>query len=186
MPREILVDWTTPAGTGFRTVTYWDQSLSVSPQRDALGALFGSIDNLIDSNTVWTVETSGRQVDDSTGTLTGVWSEASAETGAGTVAGQCVPDAAQILLRWNTTDIAGGRFVKGRSFVPGLSTASVTEGNLSAAAVTAFQTAVNTFIAANVGFGIWHRPVNSAGGSFHDVVTGSVWPEFAVLRRRRG
>jgi len=186
MPREILVDWTTPAGTGFRTVTYWAESEPVAVQRANLGALLGTIDNLLDSNTVWTVETSGREMDSTTGTLTGVWSEATAQTGAGTVAGQCVPDAAQILLRWNTNSIINGRFLKGHSYVPGLSTASVTDGNLAAAAVTAFQGAVNTFVAGLDGFGVWHRPTGGAGGSFQLAQTGTVWNEFAVLRQRRG
>lgn len=186
MPREILVDWTTPAGGGFRTVLFFGLGNPVADQRADIGTLLGTIDNLLDSNTLWTVETSGRELDDATGSLTGVWSDSIATNGAGMLAGQCVPDAAQVLLRWTTDTIVNGRFVKGHSFIPGLSTANILEGNLAAATVTTIQGAVNAFVADANAFGVWHRPVGGAGGVFVECDTGSVWPEFAVLRRRRG
>lgn len=184
--REILVDWATPAGGGFRTVTYWEDSASAASQRAALGAMLGSVDAFLDSNAVWLVETSGRELDEATGTLTGVWSEATAQTGAGALAGQCVPDAAHVLLRWNTSSIVGGRFVKGRSFIPGLSTANVLDGNLALATVSGIQTALNTFVAAAPTFGVWHRPDAANPGTHAAISSATVWNEFAVLRRRRG
>jgi len=184
--REILVDWTTPAGGGFRTVTYWDNSGSVATQRGQLGTLLGAVDAFLDSNSVWTVETSGREIDDATGQLVGVWAEATSQTGAGATAGQCVPDASMVLLRWVTGTIYGSRFVKGRSFIPGLSTANVLDGNLATATVSGIQSAVTTFVGSATTFGIWSRPTPSRAGLFCDVTSGSVWSEFAVLRRRRG
>lgn len=186
MPREILVDWVTPAGSGFRSVFHFVAADPVATQRADLATMLGTIDNLLDSNTLWTIETTGRELDDNTGTLTAVWTEATAKTGAGAVAGQCVPDAAQILLRWNSGSIVNGRFVKGRNYIPGLSTASVTDGNIAAAALTSFNAAVATFQAALNGFGIWHRPVAGAGGLMVGCQSASVWSEFAVLRHRRG
>jgi len=184
--REILVDWSTPAGGGFRSVTYWDTSQSAASQRAALGTLLGSVDGLLDSNTLWTVETSGKEIDDATGTLMNVWSEATAQTGAGATAGQCVPDAAMVLLRWNTSTITGGRFVKGRTYIPGLSTANVLDGNLATATVSSINGYLSTFVASATSFGIWHRPNGASPGLLADVTSATVWPEFAVLRRRRG
>jgi len=184
--REILVDWSTPAGGGFRSVTYWDTTQSIATQRAALGTLLGTVDNQLDSNTLWTVETTGKEIDDGTGTLVNIWSETTAQTGAGATAGQCVPDAAMILLRWNTSTIRGGRFVKGRTYIPGLSTANVLDGNLATATVSALNTAVSTFVSSATSFGVWSRPDGATAGLICDVTTASVWSEFAVLRRRRG
>ena len=184
--REILVDWTTPAGGGFRTVTYWEDTASVASQRAALGALLGSVDAFLDSNAVWTIETAGKVLDEDTGILTGVWSEPTAQTGAGATAGQCVPDAAHVLLRFATNTIFGGRFVKGRAFIPGLSTANILDGNLAVATVTGINTALATFVAAAPTFGVWHRPQGGTGGLHAAIASATVWSEFAVLRRRRG
>jgi len=167
-------------------VMMYDLAGDVAIQRAELGTFLGAVDAFLDSNAVWTVETSGRELDDTTGTLTGVWSNATAQTGAGATAGQCVPDSAQVLLRWFTDAIVGGTFLRGRTYIPGLSTANILDGNLAVATVTGIQTAINNFMTATETFGIWHRPVGGAGGAFELVSTGSVWSEFAVLRRRRG
>lgn len=185
MPREILVEWVAPGGTGFRTVTYWDPNSLVADQRAALGTLLGAIDFYLDNGVTWLVQTSGRTLADDTGTLTGSWTENTTQAGTGAATGDTVPDAAQMLLRWNGSDIVDGRFIRGRNFLPGVSTQYVTEGNVNAAARTAISGFVSTFASANKGFGIWHRPKNGSGGLFSDVSGGSVWQEFAVLRRRR-
>lgn len=186
MPREIITDWTTPAGAGFASVMYFDENVLASDQRTDLGVLWGAIDNTLDSNVLWAVRTTGRDLNSATGTLTGVWTDTSAVVGAGSVAGQVTPDAAQILLRWNGTNIVNGRFVRGHTFVPGLSTAGVNEGNLSSGSTSAIQAAIDNFLAAGNGFGVWHRPQGGSGGLLSNVEEGSVWSEFAVLRRRRG
>lgn len=185
MPHEILVDWSAPGGTGFRSVTYWDQNVPIGDQRAALSTFLGGLDLYIDSNCTWLIETTGRVQNDETGTLTGMWTDNTVATGVGAAVGDCVPDAAQMLLRWNASAIVNGRFLRGRTFIPGWSNTFVTDGNVNVATRTAVQTLINTFIAANVGFGVWHRPVASAGGLLSDVASGSSWTDFAVLRRRR-
>jgi hypothetical protein len=184
MPREIIVDWVTPAGSGFASVMYFDLGTAAAANRSSLNSFLGSVDALLDSNTIWTIRTDGRELDNASGTLTASWTEGTVYTGAGATAGQCVPDTAQVLFRWGTGVVVGGRFLKGRTYIPGLSTANVTEGNVAAAAQTTFNTAATAFVTS--GFGVWHRPVAGAGGSFSDATTGSVWSEFASLRQRRG
>jgi len=183
MPREIITDWVTPGGSGFVSVMYFDLGSPAAAQRSALGAFWNNVDALLDSNALWTIRTDGRELDDATGTLTGAWSEATAYTGAGALAGQCVPDAAHVLFRWGTGVVVNGRFLKGRTFVPGLSTAQILEGNVATAAVTTFNTAAAALTSSSLG--VWHRPVAGAGGVFQDVTTGTVWNELAVLRQRR-
>ena len=43
MVREIITDWTTPAGGGFVSVMYFDPTILVETQRAALGSLWSAI-----------------------------------------------------------------------------------------------------------------------------------------------
>jgi len=164
----------------------FDIGNSVGSQRSALGTFFGAVDANLNNQVSWSVRKSGRELDDATGTLTGIWGDSPTYvgTGAGTV--DSCPDATQVLLQWSTAAIVNGRFVRGRTFIPGLEVSALQLGNLQAAFITNFEAAQATLIAAAVGFGIWHRPVSASGGSQHDVVIGTTWDELAVLRRRRG
>lgn len=185
--REILTNWTMASGGGKVSVMYFDDTLAVTDQRAAIGTLFGAVDAFLDTSVSWVVDTSGREINAATGALTGSWGDGTPRSGSGASSGQSVPDAAQVLLQWHTDDIVNGRFIRGRTFVPGLSTLFVTDGNLGAAQLTTIATAANAFDNDPLaGFGIWHRPVLGAGGSFHSATASDVWAEFAVLRRRRG
>jgi hypothetical protein len=185
MPREILTDWTTPAGSGFRTVTFWDSAVSVTAQRQQWQDFLTAINTVLDNGTTWTIRTTGRDLDNTTGTLTDEWSDGTAQTGGGAGSGETVPDASQILVRWGTSAIVNGRFVRGRTFIPGCQVAGLVSGNLSAANVAAITAAAEASLVSNDGFGVWHRPVAGAGGSFHLATSGTCWSELAVLRQRR-
>jgi len=192
MPREILVDWTTASGSDHRSVTFWNDATPVAEQRVALKAFLDTIKSQLDNGVTWTIETSGRELDDDTGVLTGVWSEATASTGVGVVNGEPVADATQVLVQWSTDTIVGGRFLKGRTYIPGLSTSNLSNGNVASATISAWTTAAAALIAAGKQFGVWHRPKQivpgtpgSAGGLFEPAETGAVWSELAVLRKRR-
>jgi len=185
MPREILVDWSLPSGTASRSVMMFQTSAPVASQRVKLKAFLDTIKSQLDNAVTWTIETSGRELDDTTGALTGVWSESTPSTGVGVVNGEPVADSTMALMQWRTDHIVGGRFLQGRTFIPGLSTSNLSNGNLAAATVSAWTTAGNTLATSGVGFGIWHRPTSGSGGIFWAVDTASAWSELAVLRRRR-
>ena len=185
MPREIVTDWTTPAGGGFRSVMFFGEVSDIVDQREALSDFWDSCSTSLDSNVNWTIETSGRELDSTTGTLTGVWSDGVSQTGGGANSGNVVPDASQGLVRWRTNNIVSGRFVNGRNFIPGFSTAAVSEGNLLAANRTAILNGATALITAAVQMGVWHRPVGGAGGAWFAAESADVWVEFAVLRQRR-
>lgn len=185
MPREILVDWTTAAGSASRSVMMFGLVSSVADQRLALKAFLDNIKSQLDNGVAWTIETSGRELDDATGALTGVWSEATPSAGVGVVNGEPVSDATQALMQWRTDHIVGGRFLQGRTFIPGLSTTHLSNGNLSSTAIAAWTTAGQILCDAAVQFGVWHRPTLGAGGVFWAADTAAAWGELAVLRRRR-
>lgn len=185
MPREILTDWTTEAGGGFRTVTFWDSAVAVEGQRAKWQAFLEDINTILTTATTWTIRTEGREMDNTTGTLTGAWSDGTAQTGGGAGSGESVADATQMLVRWSTETIVNGRFLRGRTFIPGVQVAALVSGNLGSAQVTAVNAACVTLLTDNQGFGIWHRPVSGAGGSFSLATSGNAWSELAVLRQRR-
>jgi hypothetical protein len=185
--REILVNWTTVAGGGFLNVLYFNDNDPIASQRQALGTMLTSMQTQLTTLTTWTVSTSGRVIDDATGTLVGDWNDGTARTGTGTASGGGTPDATLVLLRWRGTAVVNGRRIQGRTFVPGLAGSNIAAGNLAPAAQGILQNAATTYANTGLQHLLWHRPVNGAGGSSHGFGPGgvSVWPELAVLRRRR-
>lgn len=185
--REILVDWTGVQGGGMVSVFNFGISGPgiVTAQREAINDALASLDSVVSSTASWTVRTDGREFDVATGTLTGSWSDSTPYTATGGSIGSApVPDAAQGLIRWTTDTIVNGRFVRGRTFIPGLR-GDMTSGNLSSADITALQTGADLLVSAAVDFGVWHRPQGGAGGALAPVTGASVWSEYAILRRRR-
>ena len=185
MPREILVDWNTDAGTGLVSVFMFLTPTAVADQRAALNTFLGTIDAGLANTIGWVIRTSGREMDDASGNLTGVWGHSTAYTGAGGGTGEPVPDASQALFRWATDHIVNGRFLKGRTFIPGVVAAAVVNGNMAAGTQNDFTAAGQALIDDAVQLAVWHRPVAGAGGVAWTADTCSVWSELAVLRRRR-
>lgn len=186
MPREIITDWSFDSGEDGVTVMFFDESISVSDQRDDLATFWGAVDSMLHNGTQWVIRNSGRELDDATGTLTGVWTDVITKTGIGAGTLNPVNDAAMILLQWQTATIINGRMVRGRTFVPGAEISTQEQGNLGSAFVSQLQGYQATFLAAGTGFGVWHRPTSGSGGQFVPATAGSAWSEFAVLRGRRG
>jgi hypothetical protein len=186
VPREILVDWSTASGAGKVSVLWFGLSSAVADQRTALATMLGSVDGGLDTSVTWAIRNTGREVDDATGGLTGVWSDAASHTGTGGVPGEPVADATMMLMRWHTDHIVAGRFLQGRTFIPGLAVSNTQDGNLSSAQVANMASFGQTLIDASVQVGVWHRPTSGSGGVFWAADTATVWEELAVLRRRRG
>lgn len=143
-------------------------------------------DNLDEDVTI-TVQPNPARYAAATGELQQIFSTSAPTSVTGTATGNSAPRVAQALLRWRTSDIVNGRFVKGRTFIPGIGTALVTDaGGLSSVAITDITLAANALVQTSGSVvAVWHRPVNGAGGSEHIVTSVSVWDQFAVLRSRR-
>lgn len=185
MPREIITRWTTLAGGSFVTVMHFVPANSVATQRAAIRTWLLSALAACASTTSATVATEGRDLSDTTGEVVGFWNDGTAQTASGTITGQA-PDAAQGLVRWRTSTVVNGRRLQGRTFIPGIGASAVSAGNLSSSAQASLiggTTALLDPVA--VGFQIWHRPVNGAGGQVSIVTERSAWSELAVQRGRR-
>lgn len=184
--QEVLIDWQSENARPGLSVMYFKSTASISTVRAALDTMFTAVAARLDSLTTGTVRTSGKIIDETTGTLTGFWNDPTAATWVGTASGQPVSNPDQALMQWRTNNVVNGRLLQGRTFVPGLAFTALDAGQLSAATVSAFQTAQAAFLASIPGdMVIWHRPNGGAPGSFFAVNSGATWNELAVQRRRR-
>lgn len=185
--REIRTAWSGPQGLAMFTVMYFDVLVATAAnQRLTLETLWQGFGANLSDDYDWEVETTGRVIDEASGGLVGGWADPTARAGVGGAAQEPVPDASQILLRWTTGVVADGRFLQGRTFVPGLQRDALLGGNLNPTATTALSAVANGFATAGMGFVIWHRPTATRSGSMAAVNAGSCWSELAVQRNRRG
>lgn len=185
MPREILVDWTTDSGTGKVSVFYFNEATSVASQRSALNTFLSGVDGSCANSISWSIRTAGVERNSTTGILESAWVDSTVYSGTGASATEPVPDASQALFRWQTDHVVNGRFLTGRTYIPGWSVANVTNGNITEANRAGVEAIGQALITAGVQLGVWHRPVLAAGGQFWSADVCDVWAEFAVLRRRR-
>jgi hypothetical protein len=92
-------------------------------------------------------------------------------------------------MTWSTGSIVNGRRLRGRTFLVPMGTAGfASDGTLSAALVTAANTAAATLIASTSGLAlnIWARPdPGAANGVIGAVTAGNMADRAAVLRSRR-
>lgn len=171
------------AGSPYLSTMYFTGDDDASGALDAVtavGAFWGAVDALMDSEVTWATEDEV-VVMSNDGTITGSHS-ITPVTGAGALAAEALPLASQALVRWVTGQYVNGRRLRGRTFIPGLVEASNNNGRLVAASSTVIQNAANVLVAvATVDLAVWSKthsvsfPVSSA----------SVWSEFAILRSRR-
>lgn len=182
--REITVEWNSIGSPGGTSVMHFDAATLLANQRQAIKDFVVAIATRLATSTSATVATNGREFDPATGTLTGDWSTTVAQTAAGSVAGSPVSNAAQGLVRLNTGVVVNGRFLRGKLFIPGMASNTISNGEVSAVAVTGIASAAQTMAIA-AGLLVWHRPNTGGPGSASAVINTSVWNEFAVLRRRR-
>nr|CRY97393.1 hypothetical protein [uncultured prokaryote] len=188
--REILTQWTSPQSPGGTTVMYFNDTETIEDQRAALQTFWETVAAGLVIETTWQIAQEGRVLSATTGVLDSLWSEPTFYTGVGERDSEPVPNAAQLLLRWVTGQVADGRVIKGRNFVPGASMTVNYEGQVIAVFMAQVQAAMGTFVVES-GLQVWHRPRPATdddpgrlGNSFI-VNDGSVWQEWAVQRKRR-
>lgn len=109
---------------------------------------------------VFTVPNGGDSIDDSTGQLTGVWSQGTGGTVTGTGVGGFLQGTG-VRIVWNTNGITGGRRVKGSTFlVPLMGTDFDSSGRLQPTSLTALQGPTTTFLTGqSPNLVVWSRPV---------------------------
>lgn len=146
----------------------------------ATGAFWNTVKALINTSVSYATLA---QVDfiSVTGSHTGAANTTPA-TGTGGAATSLLPVACQGLVQWRTGAYINNREVRGRTFIPGLTTGALNAGALASAAQTTINSAASTLIGnATVHLEVWDRTHSGQA----QVVSGAAWSQFAVLRSRR-
>ena len=147
----------------------------------ALSTAYVDLEAYLNTTTTWSLDTDVDILNTATGQLQATVSVSSAN-GAGNESGTLVPQAAQALLRWSTGEVVNGRFVRGRTFIPGLNTSSIDGGEVASAVRSGIVTQMTQMISdANSELVVWSR----TNGVAVPVTAVSVWDEWAILRGRR-
>lgn len=183
---EVTTSWNIPSGIETKSVMYFGSGVPLSAARARVRGAFNGFMDSIATGVSFSVDTTARVLNAATGALEGIEIDATPQTATGAGSGLVVADATQVLLTWTTGLVLDGRFVQGRTFIPGLDANLLSGGNLSPGAQADFQAAITAMVSPPAGFGIWHRPKPGREGA-HVVATGGIArSELAVLRRRRG
>lgn len=177
-----------PQGTPWLSTMFFDEAGGSAQQAaNAVSAFWGAVDALMHTSVTWTTEADVSLIDEQDGALLGV-DTTTVGTGTGALSGELQPIVSQALIRWRTATVVTGRALRGRNFIPGLTTTSSDDGRLIAASQTIINTAGSTAVGdANSTIGVWHRP-GGAGtglGLFAAATSGTAWTQFASLRSRR-
>jgi hypothetical protein len=161
-----------PAQTGNQT----DADAAVA----AVGAFWGAVDALINSAVDWQTLPDVLFLGDD-GVAAGAYAT-TPQLGTGAGAAEIMPIATQAVVRLLTGVFVGGRQLRGRIFIPGLTEASNASGELLPASATTITTAANTLNGvATPPLAVWSK-VNA---TVEPVAAVSVWSQFGVLRSRR-
>lgn len=182
---EVTTSWTIPSGIPTKSVMYFTGDEALPAVRAAINAMFTSIRDRLGTGIGWSVDPTARVLNPLTGGLEGLENDGTAQTGTGSGAGLYVADATQVLVKWITGQVVNGRFLQGKTYIPGLDANLVSGGNLGSTTRAAIAGAAQTFAAGGHGLGVWHRPVGGSGGTIKPVTGGTCNSELAVLRRRR-
>lgn len=191
---QVRVNWTGPFGAT-DSVHHFD--LAGGTQQQAATAVMNmwqSIDNALHSSVSWSLDTDVRGLNEQNGNLVAMYSVSSASS-VGTGTGDYV-DLLQGLLVWNTGVVADGRLLRGRTFIPGITEASVdTTGRPTSGFASVVNTAASTLISDAVSTPVvWHRPkyegeagnrVLVRNGDFEPITTGALKNRFSFMSGRR-
>lgn len=179
---RVRVVWTGVAGSPAYTNLY-SLSGAVTP-----GAAVTYTDNLMNVlkgwvNTSVTITTEGdvAQVDSATDQIVGV-STVSPMTRTGSGTGSAFPPANQILVRWLTGSFAGGRQIRGRMYIPYLTTGAATGSGVNPAAITSINGGVSSYLTAMGPAAVVYSRKNHSSPAISSF---SVWNQFGVMRSRR-
>lgn len=176
--------WTGFTGAPGYTTMYWMSGLT---NKCALTrTYFDAIKGVIPSTITLQVQSSGLEIDETSGAANGVWSETAVTAVVGTAVGVYAAPSGSI-ADWLTSAFVAGRRVRGRSFMVPLSgTAYQSDGTLLATAQTTLANAAAALVTGAAGtLGVWHRPVGGSGGVFHLTTSSTVPDKVVVLRSRR-
>lgn len=90
-----------------------------------------------------------------------------------------------LLVEWATGAFIKGRRLRGRTYLVPLGAIPESDGTLPSTTVAAVQASTAYIVNAIEDFRVWHRPVNSLGGSSATITAGLVRDKAAILNSRQ-
>lgn len=175
--------------------TYWDSTgagiAAMATETVArVRAAFNTLSTIIGSNSTYTPNLLVDEIDENTGAIVNQVTAAAPAALAFSAAGSYLPLQTQALVSFQTATFIGGRRLRGRLYIPGLTVASSTAGGAvtpaTSALLTSFNTALGTTVVTALNQRVWHRPgIGGTGGLGVVVSTRTASSSFAVLRSRR-
>lgn len=171
------------AGSPYYSNLYFTQEGGTAAQaRAAVNTFWEANKALITSNLKWSIENEVPLVDQVSGDVVGVDSDATSYVSQGTRSDTPIPYSNQVLARLRTGVYLGGKEIRGRIFIPGFTQISQNSDGVIGSAAAGVATNLNALIAnANAQLVVWAK----SKGTYAVVNSGSVWNQFAVLRSRR-
>lgn len=169
---------------------------------DCVRDFYDALKAIMHSSTVFTISGVVETVNEVTGDVTAAGSTTGTSV-TGTSATDPAPGSTQGLIQWRTGVYSDGRELRGRTFLPGMLSGRSSNGIPDATALTAMAAAVAAVTGHTASAQVWRRPrlealaLGSPGqpgyrpahdarvGSMADIVTGTPWTKWAVLRSRR-
>lgn len=149
----------------------------IQPVDDFWTTIAPQITNLVD----WEVQAEVVTIDDATGDI--IFAEAgTAQTGGGTAVVEPLPYSNQAVLLWNTGEFVGGRQIRGKTFIPGLTQGANDNGSVITATRTVIQAAATELISDGNGSMRVYSPTNATSAVIQSSNVSTVW---GSLRSRR-
>jgi hypothetical protein len=181
--------WTGAPGLPGYTQLYHEASGDPATQaqeaHNAVRGMFNEIVTLIPADITVTVSPVYQVLDEVTGEVTG---EETVGTPSAAVAGGYVGNWAGqvgVLVEWTTGTYVNGHSLRGRTYLVPLGNVSDDDGTLPAGTITTVGAGAAWISSSGAQFGVWHRPVNDAGGHLVSISGYVVRDHAAILRSRR-
>lgn len=177
--------WNGVAGAPFYSNHYWTSDGTPETAQacvDAVDTFWSALTGNIVLALNYEVEGLVAEISDSTGDLVGAI-DVNSQAGAGTFDGDQIPRQIQALVKWSTGVVVSGRFLKGRTFIPGLGeTLNAAGGRPTSSIITLVTAAALSLIGDNdPELRIWSR----THGVSHPATGAVMWDQWATLRSRR-
>ena len=182
---RMRVPWTggPVVGDGLTTFHF---TLGAIGKAAGVAAFFDAIKNQFPSPLTWSIPNTGDMIEDTTGALSGTWTEGSPASVVATGAASFYVQGVGARVKWRTSSIVGGRRVVGSTFLaPVLGEKFSGSGAITEDMRSAFALAASDLLEAVETMVIWSRPTSTRAGDSYNVVSAEVPDKVSWLRSRR-
>lgn len=152
--------------------------------QDDLYAFFLSLGGYYPNVARWTINPVWQAITDTAGTIVADGTVGTPEAVITGNSGAAFAGNSGYAIEWNTGVVVGGRRLKGRTYmVPAVGVFDA-DGTLSAAALSAIDSAAETFLGGPPEWRVWHRPTATEEGSSSPITSVTIRDRAAILRSR--